>query len=172
MYRPPIYILSFLDEFYVQYLLIDAIRPWSDASYITKGGCELAFSKKPNISNDAKWSRTTNFTNLLKSFKEKSLMIYIKQWKFRIPHLVTWFKSCETKCAFCEKLNDFQRVKERNFRQSRFNVRWKEKVTIYHTIDPLWLPVGSWFALRFPIFFGLPGGRLCGRLNIFLGFLF
>ena len=67
----------FLDEFYVQYLLIDAIRPSNDTSLVTKGGSELAFSKKPNISNDAKWSRTTHFTNLLKSFKEKSIMINI-----------------------------------------------------------------------------------------------
>ena len=69
----------FKDEFYVQYLLIDAIRPSYDASYVTKGGYELAFSKKPNISNDAKWSRTTHFTNLLKCFKEKSIMMYINQ---------------------------------------------------------------------------------------------
>ena len=46
---------------------------------LPKGGYELAFSKKPNISNDAKWSRTTHFTNLLKSFKEKSIMMYINQ---------------------------------------------------------------------------------------------
>ena len=60
------------------YLFVQLDRQ-NDTSLVTKGGSELAFSKNPKFFNDAKSSRTTHFTNLLKSFKEKSIMMYINQ---------------------------------------------------------------------------------------------
>ena len=64
--------------------------------------------------------------------------MYIYQWKFKLPHLVSWFESCVTKCAFREKLSNFQRVNEPNFTLSRLTLILKEKATIDSPNDTLW----------------------------------
>ena len=66
------------------------------------------------------------------------MVFYLLQ--FTLPHLVSWFLSCVTKCAFCEKLSHFQRVNDADFWFSHFNLIIKEKAIIDCPIDPLLRP--------------------------------